>query len=89
MSTSSASQSGARTVRSWRRPIDRATPLPVPTAALLGGADAGIRPGMHDVPGDSADNLVDLVVDGAGHYLADDRPDVVVSHAMALFEPVL
>jgi pimeloyl-ACP methyl ester carboxylesterase len=63
--------------------------LTVPTVALLGGADAGIRPGMLDVPGDPADDLVGHVVDGAGHYLADDRPDVVAAHAMALFGRVL
>ena len=63
--------------------------LTVPTVALLGGADAGIRPGMLVVPGDPADDLVGHVVDGAGHYLADDRPDVVVAHAMALFDRVL
>lgn len=63
--------------------------LTVPTVALLGGADAGVRPGMLDVYGDQADDLVGHVVDGAGHYLADDRPDAVVTYAMDLFGRVL
>ena len=59
--------------------------LTVPTVALVGGAEAGIRPGMLDVHGVPADDLVGHVVDGAGHFLADDRPDAVVDHALALF----
>ncbi len=59
--------------------------LTVPTVALLGGADAGVRPGMLDVDGDQADDLAGHVVDGAGHFLADDRPDVVATHALELF----
>ena len=63
--------------------------LTIPTVALLGGADAGVRPGMLDVHGNQADDLVGHVVDGAGHYLADDRPDAVVTYAMDLFGRVL
>ena len=59
--------------------------LTVPTVALLGGADAGVRPGMLDADGDQADDLAGHVVDGAGHFLADDRPDVVATHALELF----
>ena len=63
--------------------------LTVPTVALVGGEDAGGRPGMLDVHGDPADDLVGHVVDGAGHFLADDRPDAVVACAMDLFGRVL
>ena len=63
--------------------------LTVPTVALVGGADAGVRPGMLDVHGDQADDLVGHVVAGAGHYLADDRPDAVATYAMELFGRVL
>ncbi|OKJ92916.1 hypothetical protein AMK34_31200 [Amycolatopsis sp. CB00013] len=63
--------------------------LTVPTVALVGGADRGVRPGMLDVHGDRADDLAGHVVDGAGHYLADDRPDVVTAHALELFGRVL
>jgi pimeloyl-ACP methyl ester carboxylesterase len=63
--------------------------LTVPTVALLGGADAGVSPGMLEVHGDQADDLAGHVVDDAGHFLADDRPDAVASHALALFGRVL
>jgi pimeloyl-ACP methyl ester carboxylesterase len=63
--------------------------LTVPTVALVGGADAGVRPGMLDVYGDQADDLVGHVVDGASHFLADDRPDAVATHALQLFGRVL
>ena len=63
--------------------------LTVPTVALLGGADAGVRTGMLEVHGNQADDLVGHVVYGAGHYLADDRPDAVVTHAVELFGRVI
>lgn len=63
--------------------------LTVPTVSLMGGADAGVRPGMLDVHGDRADDLVGHVIDGAAHFLADDRPDAVVTHALDLFGRVL
>ena len=63
--------------------------LTVPTVALLGGADAGVRPGMLDVYGNQADDLIGHVIDGAGHFLADDRPDAVATHALELFGRVL
>jgi pimeloyl-ACP methyl ester carboxylesterase len=63
--------------------------LTVPTVSLMGGADAGVRPGMLDVYGGQADDLAGHIVDGAAHYLADDRPDAVVTHALTLFGRVL
>lgn len=63
--------------------------LTVPTVALMGGAEAGVRPGMLDVHGNQADDLVGHLVDGAKHYLADDRPDAVAAHALELFGRVL
>ena len=59
--------------------------LTVPTVSLMGGAEAGVRPGMLDVHGNQADDLVGHLVDGAAHFLADDRPDAVVTHALELF----
>jgi hypothetical protein len=55
----------------------------------MGGADAGVRPGMLDVYGGQADDLAGHIIDGASHFLADDRPDAVVSHALTLFGRVL
>jgi pimeloyl-ACP methyl ester carboxylesterase len=63
--------------------------LTVPTVSLMGGADAGVRPGMLDVHGDHADDLTGHIVDGAAHFLADDRPDAIVTHATELFDRVL
>ncbi len=63
--------------------------LTVPTVALMGAADVGVQPGMLDVHGDKADDLEGHLVDGAGHYVADDRPDAVVAHALELFDRVL
>lgn len=59
--------------------------LTVPTVTLVGGADAGVRPGMLDVHGDQADDLAGHLVPGAKHYLAgrsarrgrDARPGTV------------
>jgi pimeloyl-ACP methyl ester carboxylesterase len=59
--------------------------LTVPTVALVGAADAGVRPGMLDVHGDQADDLAGHLVDNAKHFLVDDRPDAVVTHARELF----
>jgi pimeloyl-ACP methyl ester carboxylesterase len=67
----------------------RARRLSVPTVSLVGGADAGVREGMLDVHGDRADDLVGHVIEGAGHFIADDRPDAVVAHALELFGRVL
>jgi hypothetical protein len=63
--------------------------LTVPTASLVEGAEAGVRPGMLDVYGDQADDLVGDLVDRAGHFRADDRPDAVTTHALELFGRVL
>jgi hypothetical protein len=55
----------------------------------MGGADAGVRPGMLDVYDGQADDLAGHIIDGAAHFLADDRPDAVVTHALTLFGRVL
>ena len=63
--------------------------LTVPTVSLMGGADAGVWPGMLDVYGGQADDLAGHIIDGAAHFLADARPDAVVMHALTLFGRVL
>lgn len=63
--------------------------LTVPTVCLMGEADAGVHPGMMDVPPGVADDLTGHIVERAGHFLADDRPDAVVAHARQLFDRVL
>ena len=59
--------------------------LTVPTVALFGGEEAGVRPGMMDVHGDRADHLTGELVPGASHFIADERPDIVVDRALKLF----
>lgn len=59
--------------------------LTVPTVALLGSDDRAVLPDMLAVDGDRADDLTGHMVDGAAHFLADDRPDAVVQHALELF----
>jgi hypothetical protein len=61
--------------------------LTVPTVSLMGGADAGVRPGMLDVYGGLADDLAGHIIDGAAHFLADDRPDAVVTHGADIVRP--
>ena len=55
----------------------------------MGGADAGVRLGMLDIYGGQAEDLAGHIVDGEAHFLADDRPDAVVTHALALFGRLL
>lgn len=59
--------------------------LSTPTRVLYGAADPGVGPylvGGHEA---YADDLTVDLVEGAGHFVADDRPDAVVEHALALF----
>ncbi|TQJ51708.1 alpha/beta hydrolase [Phycicoccus sp. SLBN-51] len=63
--------------------------LTVPTVSVMGGADPGVHARMLDVPAGVADDLVGHIVDGAAHFIADDRPDAVVTHARQLFDRVL
>jgi pimeloyl-ACP methyl ester carboxylesterase len=63
--------------------------LTVPTVALMGGADPGVHEGMLDVPDGVADDLTGHIVERAGHFIADDRPDAVVDHARQLFDRAL
>ncbi|WP_189693829.1 alpha/beta fold hydrolase [Sinomonas cellulolyticus] len=63
--------------------------LTVPTVALLGSDDRAVLPDMLAVDGDRADDLTGHMVDGAAHFLADDRPDAVVQHALELFSRAL
>jgi hypothetical protein len=55
----------------------------------MGGDDAGVWPGMLNVYGGQADDLAGHIIDGAAHFLADERPDAVVSHALTLFGRIL
>lgn len=59
--------------------------LRTPTRVLLGAEDPVMRPEyLHGVR-DHVDDLQVQVVPGASHFLADDQPGPVTSHALALF----
>ena len=59
--------------------------LGVPTRALLGALEPGYTQERLAPPDGVADDLSLELVPGARHYLADERPDVVVERAQELF----
>lgn len=59
----------------------RHTRLSTPTRILCGTDDPGVRPEILTGFEDHADHLEVAYVDGAHHYIADDRPDAVLHHA--------
>ena len=82
---STAASSCARPGESWAGiPEHRLT---TPTRLLAGAQDPVVRPrflgGYQDYP----DDLALEIVDGASHFIADERPAAVVEHALELFAP--
>ncbi|MGH3385698.1 MAG: alpha/beta fold hydrolase [Nocardioidaceae bacterium] len=65
----------------------RNTRLRTPTRVLYGAEDPGIRTELLGGYEDYADDLALEFVDGASHFVADERPDVVVVRALELFAP--
>lgn len=63
----------------------RSSRLGTPTRVLYGLDDPGIRPEFLGGYEDHADDLELVVIEGAHHFIADDRPDAVVECARALF----
>jgi pimeloyl-ACP methyl ester carboxylesterase len=59
--------------------------LTVPTVALTGALEPGATEELLAVPARVADDLRAELVPDAGHFLADERPDVVVERALDLF----
>jgi pimeloyl-ACP methyl ester carboxylesterase len=59
--------------------------LTVPTVILAGAADSTLPPAVLDGAGPHADDLRIRVIPGAGHFLADERPDLVADAARELF----
>jgi pimeloyl-ACP methyl ester carboxylesterase len=64
----------------------RRTRLTVPTRLLIGADDPVVGPDTVGGYGDYADDLIVVTVDGASHFIADERPDVVLRHALELFQ---
>jgi pimeloyl-ACP methyl ester carboxylesterase len=63
----------------------RGTRLATPTRLLVGAKDPAFRPEFLGGHEDYCDDLTVESVDGAAHYLVDERPDVVVAGALAFF----
>jgi pimeloyl-ACP methyl ester carboxylesterase len=59
--------------------------LTVPTVILAGADDWTLPPAVLDGAGPHADDLRVRVIPGAGHFLADERPDLVAEAARELF----
>jgi pimeloyl-ACP methyl ester carboxylesterase len=59
--------------------------LQVPTLMLFGEADLALSPSMLMGFEDHADDMRLELVPGVGHFIADERPDLVVEAALRLF----
>ncbi|GAA2515849.1 alpha/beta hydrolase [Streptomyces longisporus] len=59
--------------------------LTTPTVVLAGERDFMLPPGVITEAGRHADDLRVKVIPGAGHYLHEERPDLVATEAMNLF----
>jgi pimeloyl-ACP methyl ester carboxylesterase len=63
----------------------RESRLTVPTRVLYGPADPAIVPEMYSGYEAYADDLTVEPIEGAGHFLADERPDAVADRILAFF----
>jgi pimeloyl-ACP methyl ester carboxylesterase len=59
--------------------------LSTPALILFGSEDPNMRPDLLGGYQDHADDLALERIDGASHFLADEKPDVVVDRALAFF----
>ena len=59
--------------------------LTVPTRMLFGTGDAALRPEMLDGYERHADRMTVELVDGCGHFIADERPQLVAERAREFF----
>jgi pimeloyl-ACP methyl ester carboxylesterase len=59
--------------------------LTVPTLFLLGAADPVIKPRMLEGYEDHAGDMTLEVVEGVGHFIAEQAPDLVLDRALAFF----
>jgi pimeloyl-ACP methyl ester carboxylesterase len=63
----------------------RRTRLTTPTRVLIGADDPVIRPEILGGYEDYTDDMTVEIVDDASHFIADERPDVVLKRALELF----
>ena len=59
--------------------------LSVPTRMLFGTDDAAIHPDLLRGYEQHADDMQIELVPGCGHFIADERPDLVAERALAFF----
>lgn len=58
--------------------------LPMPVAAVGGGLSLGDRVARDLAP--AAPDLRTIVIDGAGHFVAEEQPDRFVEHVVAFLK---
>ena len=63
----------------------RGTRLRTPTRLLVGAEDPVVHPASLGGYQEFADDLAVEVVDAASHWVADERPDAVLAHALEFF----
>lgn len=61
--------------------------LSTPTLILYGSQDWAMRPEFLGGYQEHADDMTLECVDGASHFIADEKPDVLVERALAFFAP--
>lgn len=61
--------------------------LRVPTLMLFGADDAALRPQLVDASQRHADEMRLELVEGCGHFIADERPELVVERAREFLAP--
>jgi pimeloyl-ACP methyl ester carboxylesterase len=59
--------------------------LTVPTLLLFGTDDAALRPNLLAGYQRHADDMRIELVPGCGHFIADERPDLVADRALSFF----
>ncbi|MCF4121595.1 alpha/beta fold hydrolase [Antribacter sp. KLBMP9083] len=67
------------------RGVYRTARLTTPTRSLVGADDPVITPEILGGHEGHADDLAVVIVDGASHFIPDERPDVVLQQALELF----
>jgi pimeloyl-ACP methyl ester carboxylesterase len=61
--------------------------LTVPTRMLFGTGDAALRPELLAGYEDHADDMAVELVDDCGHFIVDEKPELVAERARAFFAP--
>jgi pimeloyl-ACP methyl ester carboxylesterase len=60
--------------------------LRVPTRLVLGTEDFALSPGLIDVEDRHGTSIELVLAEGVGHFIAEERPDLVLDHALDFLE---